>query len=288
MAVTKLSKVGENYIRSKVNGSGNSFLSGKASDKYGSVEANPTKVLPYCYPLTNVNAEWTSNSTINGGITTNDELANALIRWYNKYATEFSMDANIMMAQAVQESGLKVWNYAVNGTASGISQFVDNTFYAAIVQNKRGNFTDAEIQALTTGMIDYTYQPGAKVPQDPFFVKYLLGRKNRPIIHQNIVNNPEIMIKAQFEYMKHISGYCKSLASSTLFRYNRGLITLKVTSSYSEIIEAAKNYSTGYENEGINYVFRIFESLYKNFGYKELDITDAARDSFDKFNASLG
>ena len=302
MAFTKISKLGEDFVHSKVNGSGNSFLSGKASDKHGSVQNNPTKVLPNCYPLTNVNKQWTSNPAINGGIDypngieTNDELANALIFWYNKYGRSFKMDANIMLAQAYIESNLKVWNYSVIGTASGVSQFVDNTFLA-VIQNKRGNFTDAELEALTTGMSGYTYQPGLKpeqIPKGPFLVSISpppVARYNRPITHQNMIDNPEIMIKAQFDYMKYISGYCNGLASSTLFRYNRGLIRLKVTSSYTEVIDFAKapKFGTGYENEGIDYVYKTFKLLYEEFGYIKLNITDKAAANFDKkFNPFLG
>jgi len=289
MAVTKISKKGEEFIRSKINGTGTSYLSGSAKDKYGSVPDNPTKVLPFCNPLTNINDVWTSNPNINGGVRTNDELATALIKWYNKYAETFEMDANVMIAQAYQESGLKVWNYAVNSTACGITQFVDNTFLA-LIQNNRNRFSTAELQALTTGMYDYTYQPGVTPPKDRFLKTERLGKKNRAIIHQNIVDNPEIMIKAQFDYMDYIGTYCGDLASSTLFRYNRGLMTLKKTSSYTEVIEMAQSpkRSKDYEVEGINYVYAIFKLLYDNFGYKKLNITDEAKNNFDSFNASLG
>ena len=94
--------------------------------------------------------------------------------------------------------------------------------------------------------------------------------------------------------MKHISTYCNALASSTLFRYNRGLMTLKTTSSYSEVITMAKNpkFGGGYENEGINYVYRIFKLLYENFGYRQLNMAVDKKGNpvvpFDAFNATLG
>lgn len=288
MAVTRLSKAGENFIHSKVNGTGNSKLSGSASDKKG-YKKNPTAVLPYCYPLTNVNKVWTSNPIINGGIITNDELANALIRWYNKYAEIYEMDANIMAAQAYQESAYIIWNYAVNSTASGISQFVAGSFYEVIIKNKRKNFTDIELIALTKNMSGYSYQPGVKPPEDPFVTDYLLGRHNRPILHQNIIDNPELMIKAQFDYMKWISGRCEQLASCTLFGYSRGPNLLNNNSSYTAWIKAAQNpkYDEGYENEGIHYVYMIFKNLYQNFGYTELDMSESTKKNFDKFNANL-
>ncbi len=298
MAFTELSQKAKDYVHETINGSGNSYLSGKASDKKGS-KNNPTAVLPNAYPLTNVSKVWTSNKNINGGtdypngIKTNDELANALIDWYNKYSRSFEMDANIMLAQADIESGLKVWNYSVIGTASGISQYVDNTFLA-LIQNNRGSFTNAELEALTTGMSGYTYQPGVTIPHGPFLVSLAppqLGRYNRQFIHQNIIDNPELMIKAQFDYMKYFSRISGNLASISLFRYNRGAIKTRTITSYSEMIQVAKDHKpgTGYEIEGIGYVYKIFKLLYEKFGYIRLNITKAAAANFDKeFNSFLG
>lgn len=284
MAVTKLTQAGENFIRSKCNGSGNSKLQGTAADKRG-YKKNPTAVLPYCSPLTTTSKVWTSNPAINGGISTNAQLGEALIRWYNKYAEEFEMDANIMAAQAYQESAFIVWNYAVNSSASGISQFVDDAVYDIIMRNSRGGMSAADKEAISKNMIGYTYPETPT--KNPFLVDYDLGRQNRPILHQNIIDNPEIMIKAQFAYMKYIATRCDSLASCTLFGYNRGPGFVK-SSSYPAAIAAAKSYGNSYENEGINYVYRIFKNLYDNFGYKELDITKEAAENFDSFNANLG
>lgn len=285
MAATKLSKEGKDFIRSKCSGSGTSKLSGDADDK-GGYKYNPTGVLPYCSPLTTTSKQWISNPNINGGVNNNGELGEALIRWYNKYAEEFGMDANIMAAQAYQESAFIVWNYAVNSSASGISQFVASTFYEGIMKNKRKNFTNAELIALTKNMIGYTYSSGTP-PENPFLVKYELGKQNRPILHQNIIDNPKIMIKAQFDYMKFISTRCDKMASCSLFGYNRGPY-LTNSSSYPAWIAAAKSRGNSYENEGINYVYRIFKNLYNNFGYTTLNITKEAAANFDGFNTSLG
>jgi len=285
MAVTKLTKLGENFIRSKCSGSGNSKLTGTADDKRG-YKNNPTAVLPYCSPLTTTSKVWLSNPSINGGVTTNAELAEVLIRWYNEFAEEFEMDANIMAAQAYQESAFIVWNYAVNSSASGISQFVDDAVYDIIMRNSRGGMNTADKEAISKNMIGYTFSAGTP-PKNPFLVDYNLGRQNRPILHQNIIDNPRIMIKAQFAYMKYISTRCDALASCTLFGYNRGPGFVK-SSSYPAAIAAAKNMGDNYENEGINYVYRIFKNLYENFGYKELNITKEAAATFDGFNANLG
>ena len=286
MGTVKLTKSGENFIRNKCNGSGNSKLRGNAGDKNG-YSNNPTAVLPYCSPLTTTSKLWISNPDINGGITTNAQLGEALIKWYNKYAEIYQMDANVLAAQAYQESAYIIWNYAVNSTASGISQFVASAVYSVISSNKYGGFSTVERQVISKNMIGYTYSSGIP-PKDPFLVDYELGRKNRAILHQNIIDNPEIMIKAQFEYMNFIATRCDNLASCTLFGYSRGPYLLEApSSSYSSWINAAKSKGNSYENEGINYVYRIFSNLYQNFDYKQLDMTKEAAQKFDKFNATL-
>lgn len=285
MATIKLTKAGENFIRSVCSGTGNSKLRGSAVDKRG-YKNNPTAVLPYCSPLTTTSKLWISNPDINGGITTNAQLAEALIKWYNKYGEVFELDPNILAAQAYQESLFIVWNYAVNSTASGISQFIAGAVYDIIIKNTRGGMSAADKQAISKNMIGYTYSP-AKAPEDPFLVSYELGRQNRPILHQNIIDNPEIMIKAQFAFMKYVSTRCDNLASCTLFGYSRGPGYVK-SSSYSAAIAAAKAQGNSYEDEGITYVYRIFKNLYDNFGYKNLDMTKEAAANFDAFNANLG
>ena len=297
MATKKLSDKGEEAIKAIVNGSGNSYLSGSAKDKVG-YDGNLTAILPHCYPKTDVNYVWTSNPAINSGIETNDQLAEALILWYNEYAGEldaggFELDANIMVAQAIQESGLKIWNYAVNSSASGISQYIADTVYSSIIRNPRGTFTNDELRALTVNMIGYTHQDDV-IPDDiaPFSVstiaKDYLGQRNRPILHQNIIDNPKIMIKAQFDYMKSIGKKCDNVASCALFGYNRGPGYLR-GSSYSKAITVASNVKTDYENEGIKYVYNIFKNLYDNFGYKHLNMTKEAEKSFEpKYTPNLG
>lgn len=286
MAVIKLRKEGKDFIHSVCNGTGNSKLSGSAKDKKG-YEKNPTAVLPYCSPLTTVDDEWTSNPDINGGITTDGELAEELIRLYNKYAEIYEMDANILAAQAHQESGFIIWNYAVNSSASGISQFIAAAIYDVIILNKFGGFSIAERQAISKDMIGYTFSSSPSPPKTAYLVDFPLGRQNRPILHQNIIDNLDIMIKAQFIYMKHISKRCDNLASCTLFGYNRGPGYVQ-SSSYSDAIALASNVSKNYEVEGINYVYRIFLNLYEKFGYRHLNITDSAAKNFDKFYGTLG
>ena len=289
MAFKNISQLGEDYIRSKCNGTGKSKLQGSAADKRG-YSKNPTAILPYCYPITIKGKIWTSNPAINGGITTNGELGDALIKLYNKYGEEYEMNANIMVAQAHQESEFIIWNYAINSSASGLSQFIAGTIYDVIANNKYGGFTNAEILAITKGMSGYTYTTNIIQPKPPFVVNNQLGRYNRPILHQNIIDNIDIMIKAQFEYMKYISTRCGQMVSCALFGYNRGPFLTK-SSSYSNWINAASNKPDAggkpYEDEGIGYVYKIFKLLYEKFGYNDLNITNDSVKNFDSFKANL-
>ena len=91
---------------------------------------------------------------------------------------------------------------------------------------------------------------------------------NRHQLHQNITDNPEIMIKAQFIYMNYIGNKCDYLASSSLFGYNRGHAFVK--KNYKDSIISAAKHDLYYEIEGIGYVDKIFKFLIKYFGYNDL------------------
>jgi hypothetical protein len=279
MPYKRLTTLGEEHIKEKCKGKGNSNLKGK--NDYV-LPFTPTPISPDRY--------WTSNPDINGGIETNDELAKAIINWYNKYAALYNVDANIIAAQAYIESGYKVWNYApFPSSASGISQFTYPTIYDVIIDNKFKGMNGSDIKAITKGMIDYTYKPDEIPSKKSFIQNNSEGLENRIIIFQNIIDNPEIMIKAQCVYMDEISKKCDDLASCTLFGYSRGPYLLnEPSSSYTIWINAAKRHEPNYELEGINYVYKIFKLLYDRFGYKQLNITEEGAKNFDKFFGTLG
>ena len=265
MAYIKLTELGKQFIRKICEGTGNSLLQGKSPYKIKDTSSrlyNPDGVLPFCNPETLPTKIWYANAKHGStNITTNQQLGEALIDWFDKYGAIFEMDANIIAAQAYTESGYILWNYPLTSTASGISQITSNTMYSIVTANKFSSkpeyrFTDAEIAAITKGW------NGSITDDDTYKVSLPIGRSNRPIIHQNICDNPEIMIKAQYNYMKFISSKCDGLASSALFGYNRGPY-LPVTPSYTQSISNAKNPERGkdYELEGIGYVYKIFQLL---------------------------
>ena len=283
MVEYKLRQTTKDYVTQYV-GVGTSHVSGKNS-----------YVLPYSTPPSPVRT-WTSNPVINGGITNNTELLEALFDWYDKYGPLFKVNTNILIAQAMAESGLKIWNYAGTSTASGINQFTVIATFDYIICNSYGHFTDAERRAISKDLVEYTYSSAIGVknqPKTPFYVKYSDGKTNRQQLHQNIIDNPEIFIKAQCLFMSRLADRSDGVASCALFGYNRGPAHVKGSSYALSIASASKEPPSPngkpYEQEGINYVFRIFKTLYDNFGYRELNMTKENRDAFDtKYTPFLG
>lgn len=275
-----LREEGVKFIKKVCEGNGNSLLQGK----------NDSGALPYCNPPTPSNKIWICKPTDSAGkiLTTNTQLGEMLVYWFNKYSKQYGLNANIVAAQAYAESGYKLWNYPLTSTASGICQFVMETIYDIIVSNRDGSFTEAEINAITknwtTDNKDIT----------TFKVNHT-GKNNRPFLHQNVCNNPQIIIKAQCSYLKFIADkYTDGIASSTLFGYSRGQGV--AFPSYTKSIEAARNskFGAGYEKEGIIYVERIFRLLGVKpnekggspkgyFGYDELNMNG----TFSEWDAEI-
>ena len=262
MAFTKLSVEGLKFIRKVCEGNGNSLLQGK--HKY----ALPYSDLPASQTwVCNIQDPTDSNITI----TTNKQLGEALIFWFNKYAEIYQLDANVIAAQAFAESTYYAWNFAGGkSTASGINQFTMQTIYWVIVENLghprvSNAMTPMEIATITANLRNplskNSYSVGSTLPADAYF--------NRPILHQNVINNPGIMIKAQCYYMKNIADKSDSLASTALFCYSRGMYMSK---TYSRTIQRCDEDNTGnlkYKDEGLNYVLKIFGILGDKNNYLE-------------------
>jgi len=255
MAYYKITKSGEDFITHVCTQGGSSLLTG-----------TNTYALPYTDPP--LSKVWICNIIFNGKqIATGADLATALIFWFNQYAGEYQMDANVIAAQAYVESGYKIWNYALGdvknqSTASGINQFTMLTIYDIIVKNTYNTekMTQDEINIITNGLTNPTSQNSYSVYVNK--AKNPTAYQNRPILHQNVINNPNIMIKAQCRYMKYFANNCGSLTSSSLFCYSRG--GKYVASTYSKVIQNCTNdkkKSPTYIQEGLNYVLRIFGIL---------------------------
>lgn len=247
----RITEDGKRFIRGVCAKEGDKLLSGKLS-----------RPLPFSTPAVSPSKIWKCNirdpfsNDPNKMIENSSELAEAIIFWYEQNAQEYKLDPNILVAQAYVESNFRMWVYnSAISTASGINQFIMATVYDVVVLNMRQAITARDrfdIDQITNGLRNpnllQSYQVSGENSAD--------ARFNRPIIHQNIIDNPATMIRAQFKYMKFISSRCNGLASTSLFAYNRGQSYALPT--YSAAIERAKRRNNGYEKEGINYVLKTF------------------------------
>lgn len=266
MAYTALTEKGKTFIRNTCNTTGTRLFTGSHNYK-----------LLYASPVVDAGHVWTATPKDDEGntIATPAALAENLIFWFNKYAQSYSLNANVIAAQAYRESGYILWNFPPNSDASGISQFIMATTHYVVISNKDGSFNNSEIEAITYNL------PHSGRDYSVFDKTILKGKENRQQLHQNIMDNPAIMIKAQCSYMNFIADRCNDLASSTLFGYNRGHGLLDDT--YTKSIIKAKNYSKNYELEGIKYVELIFKTLFYDFGLSELKMNEP----FTQFDADV-
>jgi hypothetical protein len=270
MAYSELTIVGKEFITYVCE-------AGMIANKYGNTLLKGKNRYPFPFSYVPANTKiWTCNIKIptdtTKTITTASELANALIYWFNYYSMMYEIDANVIAAQAYIESHYIIWNYAgadtqknIGSTASGVNQFTMDTIYGVILNNGYNvepKMTPAEIGAINAGLtdktIDSSYMVGGNTNAPT--PSHETAWKNRPILHQNVIDNPGIMIKAQCRYMKYIANKCNSLTSTALFGYSRG--PAYALDTYTKSIQAcAKNASSDYLQEGLNYVLLIFGVL---------------------------
>lgn len=270
-----LSKKGESFIRKKCVEIGNKIFTG--SHNYHLFRSIPEIPPNYVW----IASPKDDNDNL---ITTPTQYADSLILWFNEYGKKYEINANIIAAQAYHESGYIPWNFPLNGTASGISQFTMETVHNIIINNRDGSFVNDEINALLLNLPNsgrdlsvFNTQSGG------------LGRYNRATLHQNISNNPKIMIKAQCSYMNIIANRCGNLASSALFGYNAGPFAVinnqqVVTDNYNNTLRLSKmKFSDSKFNEAIKYVEKIFKTAFYDF-----DVVDLKMDeSFKDFSVNL-
>lgn len=298
MAYKKITKQGEKFMKTI----------GENNGENGLIRGKNSYEVPFTYDVT-------IPSTLIAGIVdeegymifNNTQYIEYLIRIYNHYAELYDLDANILVAQAYVESGLKVWNYApYPSTATGLTQFLIGTMAEVVIKNKyiaEPKFTQSEIDKMILNFEqpynENSYKVGGsrdiREGEDNFLTRSR-SRKNRYYYLLNAMNNPDLMIKAQCRYMKYIASRNNNLASNTLFAYNRG--SSYRADTYTGIINIVKNKKgENYIDEGLKYVEKIFGILgdefnkYTNvkpngiyFGY-DLDLD---KSNFDAFKADVG
>jgi len=301
--ITKITDQGKKFIDKVIDDGGNSLLKGNNGILPFSDDGNGESI----------DTEWTVNSKFNGNELTTSNLKDALIKWFEDAGEDYGLDPNVLAAQCYVESGFKLWWYDKKTTKSGINGFTMSMIYSVIVDN----FSNVEpkmfdmekasiINNLKFPLSSTSYQPtsGNKNTKN-------VARLNRSILHQNIINNPDVMIKAQARYMRYLSNNSAKLVSTSLFCYNRG--TNFLANTYSRAIEKSKKNDTQQElTEGLNYVLKVFGVLgdtinlikasfnkkykpkYYSFGYNNLfitnnesDLNNYPNDNFNPYKANV-
>ena len=258
---TKITNQGESFINEVVNKNGNSLLRGNNGPLPFSDDGNGNVV----------NKEWVVNAKtkiVDGEEITVDNLADNLISWFNKIANDYELDPNILAAQAYAESGFRLWWYDNNTTKSGINGFTMSMVYSIIVENfsivtpKMKETTEIRnlIFNLQAPKSSSSYQPTVGNENTK-----QIARRKRTLLHQNIIDNPQIMIKAQARDIRYVSDNSDYLASTSLFCYNKG--SKYLANTYSRTIQKYKKYLGTKSNthpklkEGLDYVLNIFGIL---------------------------
>lgn len=276
-ALKKIKQHTRRFVYDQINKLGDSFYKGNTTTKglyksdYYDDEGN------YVPPKTGL---WEVQELLYKGenvVGSNQKGAEAILDWYETYAQVFGLDPNILLAQAYRESGFKLWVHPPPpSSAAGISQFLPSTLYERVFEKGKDFFSDEERQRLSINL-EIPYNIQAFNVGNETQSQNNLGRRNRRYFHQNIINNTETLIKAQCEYMNFISQRVDGLASAALFGYSRG--PFLATKNYAQSIQRAKDHTStkDYHKEGVNYVYKIFQTLRNDMGYTDIDfntITD--------------
>lgn len=256
----KLTKIGENFIRTITQGNGDSLIRGNYK---------------YRLPFSGVEQtqEFVADAIDHVGnpILTNQQLGEALIFWYNQYAELSDQDANVLAAQGYVESGYRLWHYAQNNSGVGIANLTSVRMWRVIVESKRPqteeeaaspNFETSEINKITNGLTEprekfhYIYR-GDGVTSRSLEIAIL---SNRLKLFQNVMNNPDLMIKAQSIVMNEVGRRNDNILTSTLFAYSRDYL-LNSTSYVNAVEFTGKKYGQPYTKEGVDYVDFILKCL---------------------------
>jgi hypothetical protein len=257
-------KVGDYFTKTNKDFGNTSLLRGNNGILPFSDETDKTRVWT-------ANIVWTiPNDNRNGTpITNNSELIEYLIELIETYAKKANVDANIMAAQCFAESEYRAWIYPrkpknedLESTAAGLSQIVMQTMYDAIYRFKWLN--NDQINKITNGMTQPNLRSSwSRVERDKKINLANIDKQkaNHTILHQNIIDNPDISILIQCKLMDYISGRNNNFASSSLFAYNRG--SELESNNYIQLVNrtAANKGGNEYCNEGIKYVQEIFGYL---------------------------
>jgi flagellum-specific peptidoglycan hydrolase FlgJ len=185
-----------------------------------------------------VNKTWEANIIDDNGnsIKKNGDLPLVLVSNFQRWATTYNIDPNILAAQCYILTKYKMWYYESDN--SGINLFTMPNVYKFIISNSSSiapKMTEEEISIITAGLTNPDVESSYDVVNGGAVMT-----SNRPILHQNMIDNPAIMIKAQARYLKYLAdNQSNKLASTSLFSYSAGEQYAETT--YTRSIEKANN-----------------------------------------------
>lgn len=254
----KITKTGEDFIRTICSGDSNSLIVGKYA---------------YNLPFSNI-----SNTSIVFSATTvdhrgnaiknNSQLADALIAWYNEYGEANEIDSNLLAAQGFIDSGYRLWHYDKIKSGSGISNFNSKRVYTHMVSKPKtlealetNRLRSDETSKIISGLTEPFQQSSYKYngySLTPEIIEVAIS--NRQQLHQNIIDNPELSIKAQAALLKEILLRNDGLTANSLFAYSRDIL-LQETKYRLMLDNAGRKYGDEYVRTGINYVKKVFGIL---------------------------
>jgi hypothetical protein len=281
----QLNETGKNFIRTICAGNGDSLISGK--NRYN-LSFSPVQDTPTTF---------TANAVDHLGqpITSNQQLGEALIFWYNKFAEISRVDASILAAQGYAESRYRLWHYGRASSSQGLSDLTSRQIYRYIINNTIDSVTNnlenldlppnrdpaqgqifgadtsftSPIEPIATEEESNRMSSGLTDPDlESSYVYRGLGVSkqtlavaldNRLPLFQNAMDNPDLMIKAQAVIMKRLLRRNNNNVAAALFCYN--LDTSLIAQSYPLLVDNARSRfgkAAVQETERyVEYVFRI-------------------------------
>jgi hypothetical protein len=291
----KLTKTGESFIKT-ICSTNEDLLSGKY---YYNLPFSNIKDTPTTFTSSILNRNGSN-------IGNNSQLAEELIYCFNLYGEEAGVDSNVLAAQAFVDSEYRTWHYSKYDSGSGIVSFPAIRVYTHIVTSERPQtfeglnnlfFDETDINKITLGLtnsedrLSYLYK-GRVITTET--LEIAIG--NRQILHQNIINNPQIMIRALASIMKEILERNDGSTANALLAYKTNW--KETASSYPEMADnISKAYGDTILKKGIDYVNNVFRCLGdENNDKMDKKITKPVGSWFgydidfsvDKFSAYLG
>lgn len=217
-----------------------------------------------------------------------EKYATYIIKYINKYSEVFLLDANIIAAQIYVESGFSPVSYKKNNTL-GVCGLTDYEFVKYLFDDS-DSLTSTDVNKFKLNISGdsstiKTYIPYLNINQDDLDEKINktksnqkdneLAAYNRPIMFQNIIDNPYLSIYVQCILISLYGSKNNNLASSSLLNYY--LRSQESSGSYVELMNK-NNKIYGNIDIALKYVedtLKVLAGKYPNLGYgfgKDYDV----------------